>query len=117
MRAHADDLRAEVAGEAGERLALAAQAAGNPRTARAAGAPVAAQASGEEGLSPADAEMLAYARKLTLTPRAVTAGDVERLRAAGFEDAAILEIAQVVGFFNYYNRLTDGLGIDPEPDW
>lgn len=108
MRAHADDLRAEVAGEEGERLAQAAQAAGDP---------IPLAAGGAEGLSPADAEMLAYARKLTLTPRAVTAQDVERLRAAGFDDAAILEIAQVVGFFNYYNRLTDGLGIDPEPDW
>ncbi|MGH9361809.1 MAG: carboxymuconolactone decarboxylase family protein [Thermoanaerobaculia bacterium] len=61
--------------------------------------------------------MLAYARKLTLTPRAVTREDVEALRAVGFDDAAIHEIAQVIGFFNYYNRLTDGLGIDPEPDW
>ena len=99
MRSHADDLRAEVAGEAGERLAAAIEAGDG------------------EGLSPADAAMLAYARKLTLTPRAVTAADVEALREAGFDDAAILEIAQVVGFFNYYNRLTDGLGIDPEPDW
>jgi uncharacterized peroxidase-related enzyme len=61
--------------------------------------------------------MLAYARKLTLTPRAVTAADIEGLRAAGFDDAAILAIAQVTGFFNYYNRLSDGLGIDPEPEW
>ena len=68
-------------------------------------------------LTPADQAMLAYARKLTLTPRAVTAADVEALRAAGFDDAAILTIAQVVGFFNYYNRLSDGLGIDPEPEW
>lgn len=61
--------------------------------------------------------MLAYARKLTLTPREVAAADVEALRAAGFDDAAILAIAQVAGFFNYYNRLSDGLGIDPEPEW
>lgn len=71
----------------------------------------------EIDLTPADQAMLAYARKLTLTPREVTAADVEALRAAGFDDAAILTIAQVVGFFNYYNRLSDGLGIDPEPEW
>jgi uncharacterized protein YciW len=61
--------------------------------------------------------MLAYARKLTLTPREMAPADVEALRAAGFDDAAILTISQVTGYFNYYNRLTDGLGIDPEPGW
>jgi uncharacterized peroxidase-related enzyme len=90
---------------------VAAQAAGD------GGDEAAAAGAGETALSPADRAMLAYARKLTLTPRAVTAADVEALRAAGFDDAAILTIAQVVGFFNYYNRLSDGLGIDPEPDW
>jgi uncharacterized peroxidase-related enzyme len=71
----------------------------------------------EIDLTPADRAMLTYARKLTLMPREVAEADVEALRAAGFDDAAILTIAQVVGFFNYYNRLSDGLGIDPEPEW
>lgn len=72
---------------------------------------------GDGALAPADRAMVAYARKLTLAPREVTAADVEGLRAVGFDDAAILTIVQVVGFFNYYNRLADGLGIDPEPEW
>jgi alkylhydroperoxidase family enzyme len=41
--------------------------------------------------------------------------DVAALRAAGFDDAAIHDAAQVIGYFNYVNRVADGLGIDPEP--
>ena len=40
-----------------------------------------------------------------------------RLREAGCTDGAIHDLTQVAGFFAYYNRLADGLGIDPEPDW
>lgn len=43
--------------------------------------------------------------------------DVERLRAVGLCDAAISDVAQIAALFNYYNRLADGLGIDPEPEW
>ncbi len=39
------------------------------------------------------------------------------LRAAGWSDAAILEAVEVIGFFNYYNRLVDALGVEPEPEW
>ena len=41
--------------------------------------------------------------------------DVESLREVGFDDVAIHDVVQVVALFNYYNRLADGLGIDPEP--
>ena len=71
----------------------------------------------EEGpaLSTADRAMLAFAVKLAREPRAMTRDDVEALRAAGFNDTAIHDIVQIAGFFSYYNRLADGLGIDPEP--
>jgi alkylhydroperoxidase family enzyme len=45
----------------------------------------------------------------------VTEADVQALRAAGFDDAAVHDIVQITALFNYYNRLADGLGIDPEP--
>lgn len=61
--------------------------------------------------------MLAYAEKLTRTPSAMTRGDVEALRAAGFDDVAILDIAQVTGYFAFVNRLADGLGVELEPYW
>ena len=59
--------------------------------------------------------MLDFAVKLTREPRAMTREDVESLRAVGFDDTAIHDIVQITGFFAYYNRLADGLGIDPEP--
>ncbi len=61
--------------------------------------------------------MLDFAAKLTRAPASVEPADLDRLRGHGFDDAAIHDIVQVTALFNYYNRLADGLGIDPEPDW
>jgi uncharacterized peroxidase-related enzyme len=69
------------------------------------------------GLDAADVAMLDFAVKLTLEPARMTRADLEALREAGFDDEAVHEIVQITGLFNYYNRLADGLGIDPEPDW
>lgn len=49
--------------------------------------------------------------KLTLEPGNMVEADVEALRAAGFCDTGIHDIAQVTALFNFYNRLADGLGI------
>ena len=68
-------------------------------------------------LAPADRQMLEYARKLTMEPALACAGDLERLRSVGFDDEEILEIVHVTAYFNYINRVADGLGIDPEPEW
>lgn len=61
--------------------------------------------------------MLDYAVKLTRDPGSMDAGDVDRLRDAGFDDRAILDICQVVSYYNYVNRLADGLGVELEDDW
>ena len=61
--------------------------------------------------------MLDYAAKLTLTPQAVSATDVQKLRAAGFDDASSLDICQVVSYYAYVNRLADGLGVELEASW
>ncbi len=45
------------------------------------------------------------------------AKDVDSLRAAGFNDAEISHAAQVVSYFNYINRIAEGLGVDNEPEW
>ena len=58
--------------------------------------------------------MLDYAVKLTSEPWATNSGDVERLRRAGFDDTAILDICQVTGYFAFVNRLANGLGIELE---
>ena len=62
-----------------------------------------------------DRAMLDFTVKLTRTPWAMGPDDVAALRAAGFSDTAVHDVVQVAGFFAYYNRLADGLGIDPEP--
>lgn len=71
----------------------------------------------EAPLTDADRAMLDFAVKLAREPRSMTKDDVEILRAAGFSDTAIHDVVQITGFFSYYNRLADGLGIDPEPEW
>ncbi len=66
-------------------------------------------------LDDADRALCDYAFKLTRTPAAVTDDDVAGLRELGFDDRAINDAAQVIAFFNYINRIADGLGVDPEP--
>lgn len=46
----------------------------------------------------------------------MSAQDIESLRAAGLTDEQITAAVQVIGYFNYINRVADGLGVDPE-DW
>lgn len=55
--------------------------------------------------------MLEYVEKLTRAPRSVWKDDLERLRAAGFDDTGILQINLIASFFNYVNRVADGLGV------
>ena len=62
-------------------------------------------------LEPENRVMLDYVAKLTLTPARVQREDVEALRAAGFEDVAILQINLIASWFNYINRVADGLGV------
>jgi alkylhydroperoxidase family enzyme len=59
--------------------------------------------------------MLDYVEKLTLRPWDIVRDDVAKLRAAGFSDAAILDINQVTGYYAFVNRLADGLGVELEP--
>ncbi len=59
----------------------------------------------------AEIAALAYARKLTQSPGAVTQADIDVLRAQGFADGEILEINQVTSYFAYANRTVSGLGV------
>lgn len=65
-------------------------------------------------LSAAERALCDYAAKLTRTPSEMSASDVQALRDAGFADAAILDAVEVISYFNYINRIADGLGVDPE---
>jgi uncharacterized protein YciW len=41
---------------------------------------------------------------------------VERLREVGLSDDQVTIATQVISYFNYINRIADGLGVDLE-DW
>lgn len=58
-----------------------------------------------------------YAVKLTLEPWSVERNDVEALRTAGLDDRAIVDANQASSYFNYVNRVADGLGVELEPQW
>ncbi len=58
--------------------------------------------------------ILDYARKLTLHPAKMEEEDVKRLREVGLADGEILDVCQVTAYYNYVNRLADGLGVELE---
>ena len=58
-----------------------------------------------------------FAVKLTRAPADVALGDIDALRDLGWTDTDIHDAIQVIAYFNYINRIAEGIGIDPEPDW
>lgn len=60
--------------------------------------------------------LLIYAAKLTVSVGHMNESDIANLRAAGCNDGEILEVNQVVAYFNYSNRLLNGLGVTTEGD-
>jgi uncharacterized peroxidase-related enzyme len=70
----------------------------------------------EHAFSGKELELFRYAKKLTVAPGYLDRRDVEDLRAAGASDGEILEANQVVSYFNYANRVLNGLGVTTEGD-
>ena len=71
-------------------------------------------------LRPSVRALLEHAEQVTRAPASCGKCDVDRLRAAGWSDAAIHDAVQVVAYFNYINRIADALGVDAErglPEW
>ena len=66
-------------------------------------------------LTPQERVMIDYVVKLTKDATNVTKDDHEKLRDAGFEDQAILQITLIASWFNYINRVADALGVGREP--
>ena len=56
---------------------------------------------------------LAYAEKLTRTPREIVDGDVKKLKKY-FSDAEIVDLHLLTGLANLTNRFTDPLGLELE---
>ena len=49
-----------------------------------------------------------------MKPGELTQLDYKELQKNNFDDKAISEIVQVISYFNYINRVADGLGLEPE---
>ena len=60
--------------------------------------------------------LLEYADQLTRQPAECAESDLDELRTLGWSEQAIHDAVQVIGYFNYINRIADGLGVEPESD-
>jgi uncharacterized peroxidase-related enzyme len=68
-------------------------------------------------LSPRHRAMLDFAHKVTVTPDGIVEADRESLRAAGFDDRAVWDIAAVASFFNMTNRMATAVDMVPNPEY
>jgi len=63
-------------------------------------------------LPPAEKAALHFAEKMTLWPADVSASDIDELRVS-WTEPEIVEIACVIGLFNYLNRFAEAMGVEP----
>ena len=62
-------------------------------------------------LSKKEMVLVNYAQKLTFTAADLTREDIDEIRSFDYDDGEILEVNQVVSYFNYANRTVLGLGV------
>ncbi len=67
-------------------------------------------------LDEATRAVLDFVVELTRTPGEMKPSDLDILRQQDLSDRAIHDIVQVTAYFNYINRIADGLGVDLEPE-
>ncbi|WP_298518619.1 carboxymuconolactone decarboxylase family protein [uncultured Kordia sp.] len=63
-------------------------------------------------LSEKEMILVNYAHKLTFAAADLTRADIDEIRSFGYDDGEILEVNQVVAYFNYANRTVLGLGVN-----
>jgi uncharacterized peroxidase-related enzyme len=73
-------------------------------------------ADGLETLEPRLSNIVRHAEKLTSAPGAMTESDLGELRAVGLSDADILDLTLVTSYFNFVNRIAQGLGVEFTPE-
>lgn len=61
--------------------------------------------------------MCGYALTLTHEPQRANEGMLAGMRGAGLSPREIIDVNQVVAYFNYVNRVAQGLGVHLEDDW
>ena len=68
-----------------------------------------------DALSERDMAMLAYAEKVTVAADRISQSDIDRLRAFGFSERNIFDIALAASFRCMLSKLVDATGALPEP--
>jgi uncharacterized peroxidase-related enzyme len=67
------------------------------------------------GLTQREVALLDFAVTLTKSPSGVRPDDLDALRGHGFTDEQLVDAVHCISYFNFVNRVLDGLGVDPEP--
>ena len=71
----------------------------------------------DAGLTEQQVEMLAYAEQITRDASRIGEADIERLRAVGFSDLNIADIALAASFRSFMSRYFDAVGATVEPEF
>jgi uncharacterized peroxidase-related enzyme len=66
----------------------------------------------DEYLSKKEFALVNYAKNLTFKADKIRKEDIEHLKSLGYSDGEILEVNQVVSYFNYANITVLGLGVN-----
>lgn len=61
--------------------------------------------------------MMSFAQKVTLNAYQVSAEDIEELRRHGYSDEDVLDIVLVAAARNFYSKVLDAVGAEPDPDY
>lgn len=67
------------------------------------------------GLTPRELAVLDFAVKLTKDPSGLRRDGLDVLRKHGLTDEQLVDAVHCISYFNFINRVLDGLGVDPEP--
>ena len=67
------------------------------------------------GLTPRELALLDFAVRLTKSPSGVRKDNLDALRVHGLTDEQLVDAVHCISYFNFINRVLDGLGVDPEP--
>lgn len=69
------------------------------------------------GLTQAEVAMLAYAEQIAIDASKITAADIDALRAVGFSDLNIADIALAASYRSFMSRYFDAVGATVEPSF
>jgi uncharacterized peroxidase-related enzyme len=69
----------------------------------------------QAGLDAREVALLDFGVKLTTHPSSIQRDDLHHLRTLGYTDEQLVDAVHCIGYFNFINRVLDGLGVDPEP--